>query len=362
MKGAAHRRGQPLVALIALLGGWIGVRAALLESPPAPTVLAEAPARMVPVTMARPPIAEVGLHPRRAEAPSSAALPPPRLAPVPVRAPLAPLADAAAGPRVAGGHQMLWLAGLALLPLPAEAALARPVVVGGPFPPLLPAGPRRLREPAPRWSADGWLLWRGQDGALALGGTYGGGQAGAVVRYHLAPASARRPALYLRASSPLRIPHGAELAAGLALRPLARVPVVAAAELRAVQTSSGRAVLRPAAMLVSEFPPLAAPLGLRAEVYGATGYVGGRDATAFVDGQVRADRRVMRLGPADLRAGGGLWGGAQRGAARLDLGPSATLAVPLGAGGARVSADWRFRVIGDAAPASGPAVTLSAGF
>jgi hypothetical protein len=30
--------------------------------------------------------------------------------------------------------------------------------------------------------------------------------------------------------------------------------------------------------------------------------------------------------------------------------------------GARLGVDWRFRVAGDAAPSSGPAVTLSAGF
>ena len=40
----------------------------------------------------------------------------------------------------------------------------------------------------------------------------------------------------------------------------------------------------------------------------------------------------------------------------------ATLAVPLGSGGGRLTADWRFRVAGNAAPASGPALTLSAGF
>ncbi|MFM5885466.1 MAG: hypothetical protein ACKOQ3_09125, partial [Novosphingobium sp.] len=199
-------------------------------------------------------------------------------------------------------------------------------------------------------------------GQFGPGGTYGASQAGMVVRYRLAPGSAHRPMLYLRGSGPLAAPRGAELAAGLALRPLARVPVAAAAELRAVQGSSGHVVLRPAAMLVSEFPPLVAPLGLRAEIYAAAGYVGGRDATPFVDAQLRADRPIAGVGQAELRAGGGIWGGAQRGAARLDLGPSATLALPLGAGGGRLSADWRFRVMGDATPASGPALTLSAGF
>jgi len=61
--------------------------------------------------------------------------------------------------------------------------------------------------------------------------------------------------------------------------------------------------------------------------------------------------------------GGGVWGGAQKGAARLDIGPSATMTIGLGeSAAARLGLDWRFRVAGDAAPASGPALTLSAGF
>ena len=133
------------------------------------------------------------------------------------------------------------------------------------------------------------------------------------------------------------------------------------AELRATRLG-GREVLRPAAALVSEFPPLNLPLGTRAEIYAQGGYVGGKGATPFVDGQLRLDRTLARAGRFELRAGGGVWGGAQRGAARLDVGPSVTLGLPLGSGGARVAADWRFRVAGDAAPKSGPAITLSAGF
>ena len=50
-------------------------------------------------------------------------------------------------------------------------------------------------------------------------------------------------------------------------------------------------------------------------------------------------------------------------ASRLDVGPTATVGWPLGpTGAARLGVDWRFRVRGNAIPASGPAVTLSAGF
>ena len=105
------------------------------------------------------------------------------------------------------------------------------------------------------------------------------------------------------------------------------------------------------------------PLRMRSEFYLQAGYVGGNFASAFADGLLRVDRRLVRLGRGDLRAGGGIWGGAQRGASRLDIGPSAVIAMPVGdRAGARLGIDWRFRVAGNAAPSSGPAVTLSAGF
>ena len=71
---------------------------------------------------------------------------------------------------------------------------------------------------------------------------------------------------------------------------------------------------------------------------------------------------MLRAGKAQLRLGAGAWGGAQDGAKRLDLGPSASFDLPVGRVNTRLSADYRFRVAGDAAPGSGAAVTFSAGF
>ncbi len=68
------------------------------------------------------------------------------------------------------------------------------------------------------------------------------------------------------------------------------------------------------------------------------------------------------MGDFDLRAGAGAWGGAQEDAARLDIGPSASVSFQLGEGRGRLAADYRIRVAGDAEPSSGPALTLSAGF
>jgi hypothetical protein len=138
--------------------------------------------------------------------------------------------------------------------------------------------------------------------------------------------------------------------------------VVVAAEGRVNGQPSGTHV-RPAVLAYTEVAPIALPLGTRAEFYAQGGYVGGNFACAFADGQLRVDRRLLRLGPGELRAGGGAWGGAQKGASRFDLGPSATLGMPIsGSAGARLAVDWRFRIAGNAEPGSGPALTLSAGF
>lgn len=217
-----------------------------------------------------------------------------------------------------------------------------------------------------RWSGDAWVLMRrGGNVALASGpgfATYGASQAGAVLRYRLAPESPHRPVAYLRATAALNGSGEREVAAGLSVRPVAALPVAALAEVRVTRQSSATR-LRPALMAVTELPPLELPQHLRAEAYGQVGYVGGRFATGFVDGQLRLDRGVGAAGSADLRIGAGAWGGAQKGASRLDLGPTVSAALAANRSVfVRAAADWRFRITGKAAPTSGPALTLSAGF
>lgn len=377
------RRGQPLVALIGVLAGWVVFRAAVWDWPVVARTL-ESPAAVVAAAGKAPmPLSD---H-NAAQAPGTNALaswPQPLSAAeqsvsllsngTPLQAaqprPLPLLPEGAPAPsmpssghRIAAGHQLLFMAAVAQLPLPPE-ALAR----FDARPPLAP----RSAAPQRRWSADAWLLLRpggngfnlpgaGLPGANLPSGAYGASQVGAVIRYRLAPSSPLRPAIYLRASSGLKRPRGEEAALGLSLRPLSKVPVAAMGEVRVTRTLTGE-IVRPAVALVSEFPPVPLPLDARAEVYGQAGWVGGKSATLFADGQARVDRPLVRKGRFELRAGIGAWGGAQEGAERLDLGPTATLSVPLGPGFGRIAADYRFRIAGDAAPLSGPAVTVSAGF
>ncbi len=222
------------------------------------------------------------------------------------------------------------------------------------------------RPRARRWSMDAWYYWRrGSTTGISPGAfapSYGASQAGGVLRYRLAPSSGHKPSIYVRSTAALDGSAEREVALGLLGRPLAKMPVVLAAEGRYTTTPDGK-VFRPAGFAYTELPPFRLPLGLRGEVYAQGGYVGGKNATPFIDGQLRADRRLLKLNRPEVRLGGGLWGGAQKGAARLDAGPSIVVTAPIkGSLSARLAADWRFRLAGDAAPASGPAVTLSAGF
>lgn len=389
MKRSVVRRGQPLVAFTVLLGGWTVARCAawtLLDSDPFvhEPVAAGTPAALTAKSPAHPrPMAAHPAGGQRAAAETGAAPSvytrplPPAIAPVPLGpvlpapAPLAasPLPDPVASKPAAdiallGGHQLLWLAAVAKLPLPVEAMGAVAPGAAAPVPPSKLAAAVHEAKPA-RWSADSWLLLRrnsGPAGLAAIGGSYGASQAGAVLRYRLDPSSAHKPSLYLRLTGALNGTREQEAATGLSARMIAALPIVALAEVRASRTAGGMRV-RPAAALVTELPPQALPLGFRSETYAQAGWVGGSNATGFIDGQLRIDRKLAAIGGSELRAGAGAWGGMQKGASRVDVGPTANLSFRLSdTASARVSADWRFRVSGAAAPSSGPALTLSAGF
>jgi hypothetical protein len=356
-RGASHR-GQPLVALLLLIGSWVAVRAITLSFDMSASAATERPAAVAAG------LAEASA----AAAPAHVLLgkPTARAAAYPVRFALgARPALADARPRGLAPEKLV---ALALIPARVTTALMAPTSAATPPPPLQPSA-RAIFVPsvAPsRWSGDAWLLVRRGGAERSTAGfapaTYGASQAGAVIRYRLDPASDRRPSVYVRGSAALEGFREEELALGLSARPIAGLPVVAAAEARVNRQPAGTRV-RPAAFAYTELPPVKLPLGARAEIYGQAGYVGGNFATAFADGQVRADREVVRLGDTELRAGGGVWGGAQKGASRLDVGPSATVNLPIGtSAGARLEVDWRFRVSGNAEPRSGPTLTLAAGF
>ena len=125
---------------------------------------------------------------------------------------------------------------------------------------------------------------------------------------------------------------------------------------------AGGSEVRPAAFVVTGLPRRTVGPGLEADAYVQAGYVGGDFATGFVDGKVTLEAPVTRSDHARFTIGGGAWGGAQRDASRLDVGPTASLKLSTGSTSLRASVDYRVRVAGDARPGNGVAVTLAASF
>jgi hypothetical protein len=244
---------------------------------------------------------------------------------------------------------------------------AQPAFTAPPAAPAYPVQEAGIPGPPPegrqsgRWSGAAWLLWRpeGAEVALAPAGRLGGAQAGLRVDYALRPASPLRPALYGRVSGALGEPVAAEAAVGIALRPVA-LPVALAIERRAALSHGGRNDF--ALIIAGGFYRRPLTRHLRIDGYGQAGMVGLTRPDAFVDGRLTIETVVGHRGSGDIAIGAGLWGGAQPGLARLDIGPQVTVRLPLGSNHVRLGLEWRQRIAGAAMPASGPAISAGLDF
>ena len=117
------------------------------------------------------------------------------------------------------------------------------------------------------------------------------------------------------------------------------------------------------AMVIAGLNPLPIAAGFRLEAYAQGGAIlrGGR-TEAFGDGALRLARPVASIGHAILDVGAGAWAAGQRGATRVDVGPSLGLRLPVAGRDVRLSVDWRQRVAGRASPNSGPALSIGSDF
>ncbi|PKP90305.1 MAG: hypothetical protein CVT75_11510 [Alphaproteobacteria bacterium HGW-Alphaproteobacteria-14] len=371
-------RGRPLLMLALMLTAWTGARALWWENPFA--AIGDAP--VLPDVFA-PPAAHVvaqaeGAAQAGASQPGTAAT---------VRSEVASRGNgtslaggelsAQIDPQLAGAHAYLSQASRR-----EPASTAGSVSGGGvsgafatamsstsDYAPFLPA-PAPRSDVAGRWSMDAWTFWRqGSDAAPISQGRvpiYGASQVGAVAQYRLAPNARRDPRLYVRAYRAMVRRGENELALGASARPLGRVPLRVAGEVRYTDAAFTDE-LRPSAYAVTEFAPVALPFGTRLEAYGRAGWVGGASSTAFADGQMNLSREVRAVAGATnndvrLSVGAGAWGGAQSDAQRLDVGPTVRIDLTVGQVPARLSLDWRERVAGQASPDSGLAATLSTSF
>jgi hypothetical protein len=214
-----------------------------------------------------------------------------------------------------------------------------------------------------RWQLGGFALLRdggplpdqsgnGLPGAAASP-VLGGGQVGGNLAFVTDP-YARRPLAMVARANVAADPQGvrgetAQLALGLrqTLLPGVSLSVERLIPLGAATQGAFTARLAAGARLK--------PLGQRLEAYGEAGVID--TGQVYAGGQARA--RVVQFGPATLNAA--TWASVQTGNPdvwRVDVGPSLSTKVK----GIRIEADWRQRVGGNAAPGSGPVLTVSAGF
>ena len=218
-------------------------------------------------------------------------------------------------------------------------------------------GTARLRS---RLSGSAWVFARGGGRASAVApvGQIGGGQMGARLLYRID--RAKRLAVSARVSRTIGGAHQTEAAVGLDWKPVDRLPVHLMLDRRIAIDKGGRnAWTLGAAGGVDDVK--IAP-GWRLDGYAEAGVVGVKRRDLYADGAARIARAIDLGNGRSLAIGGGIWGAAQPGAARLDAGPSAVLRMPVAGRFLAVALDWRERVIGHAKPGSGIALTVATDF
>ncbi len=225
------------------------------------------------------------------------------------------------------------------------------------------AGPPEIKAPAHRsWGGElyAYSFWRfstGSGSALAPGAQYGRSQSGIIGTIDPFGAPDRGLSLLARGSV---TPSGdeRELALGFRWRPDKVLPLTFSAERRFRANAPDRF----AAYLAGGVDAL--PLSGRwsLDAFGQAGYVTGQSGGGFYDAQLRAMHPLTKLSTIPLSAGIGTWAGGQKGASRVDVGPSVVAKVDTGLTNLLIQIDWRMRAAGHAEPKNGLALTVSTGF
>ncbi len=331
--------GRPLRFLLALVGIWIGVRAFYLWPEQMPVLAA---------AVAPPAAAAIAAHTPLRETVSAPAIACPRpcllrlgVMPTPMRRQheLSPPIVQPVLPAMSSSPVVA-----APPPEPGVAPPSPGAFVAAPLPPA--------DRPPSRFAASAWLIARGGS-ATPLVPQLGGSQAG--LRATLAIDPARHLSLAARISGALDARQH-EAAIGIDWRPT-KLPIHLVAEQRI-----GLAGMRsgPAIGAIGGIGPTPIAGRLELDAYAQAGAIARRGG--FADGAVRLAYPIATHGKARLLLGAGAWGAVQRDANRVDVGPALTLAAPLGGKLVRLELDWRQRVVGDAAPASGPALSIGTDF
>lgn len=332
-------KGRHLGFLAILCGAWIGARVATNYTPAQPIVGMPKTVAAAANRVGSAPPASDYLPARERRLPACCNLPHPKLLIRPYR------------------HQV---------PLPTPPAAIFPPM---PYPSAAPATALRTephQQPAftqttkrRKLAADiyaySFLRFQAPGEGLAAGGQYGGSQSGLIATVAFARDA---PALLLRTAVAHDNLRDREFAIGARWQPKPEWPVSLSVERRfrnigpdsfAFYLAGGRSDIN-------------LPARFKLETYAQAGLVSGASNGYFFDAQARADRRILPQTPLPLHVGAGVWSGGQRGIMRLDVGPSLRTEIPVGEANIRLTADWRFRMAGDALPGNGPALTVSTGF
>jgi hypothetical protein len=192
---------------------------------------------------------------------------------------------------------------------------------------------------------------------LAPAAQYGGSQSGMIATVDLFHAPDRGLTFLARGSV---TPDGdeSELALGLRWKPDADWPVTLSAERRLRADAPDQF----AAYMSGGMDALSLMGKWNLDAYGQVGYASGRGGGKFFDAQARIAHPLTELAGIPLSLGVGSWAGGQRGAKRIDIGPTAIARLAPGPAVVLVQLDWRLRAAGNAAPKDTIALTVSTGF
>ncbi len=221
-----------------------------------------------------------------------------------------------------------------------------------------------------RWFGEGWALVRAAPtdpaAGLAAQPVLGGGQTGAALGYTFNPLGRMPVALIGRLNAGTDATGAmdrrtAQAAVGLRIQPLPGVALAAERLISAGDLARDDWLVRLSG---------GGQLGFRAAVpwqlegYGEASLVGNGDWLA--GGQLLGRTRLWQRPGLDVAAGLGAWSSVQSTGGdtigRVDIGPTAAVRVNRGRVAFAVSADYRQRVAGTAAPESGPVLTVSTAF
>ena len=221
---------------------------------------------------------------------------------------------------------------------------------------------RQLRR---RWSGDAYALFR--DAGLAgptASPVLGGGQSGASLSYRIDPLAPRPLAVFGRiyaahdANNAID-PRSAQAAIGVRWQMRPGISIAAERLVAIGADTRSDWNLRVAAGGERRL----GRIGI--DGYAEAGARGNGDL--YAGGEAHALVGLGAVGPVQLAAGPGVWGSIQSAAdvvGRVDIGAGITARLPAGVAvtGVAVTGTWRWRVAGNAAPGSGPALTVGMAF